>query len=265
MLAVAAAAIAGLGRLSGVEAFPPQTPAASPARPRVIPVPRALRDSAREVPAPAMQRVYDEVKTPYKYGIVLRREQERASTARACSATATAGTWCTSPSRTRSATRRSWPRATTCSSGSRWAKCCRSASGWDQWQADGSIALVDGVGRLARCSRSTASTGCRTSAARSRVRDRSAVDRHGVDEDAGQAAPWKRLEENPVLAPGQADARPFERATLYKSHVLWDKAESLGHPFVMYYNGKQQGPGSSGSAWRCPRTWSTGSATATGR
>jgi hypothetical protein len=30
ILAVAAAAIAGLGRLSRVEAFPPQTPAASP-------------------------------------------------------------------------------------------------------------------------------------------------------------------------------------------------------------------------------------------
>jgi hypothetical protein len=38
------------------------------------------------------------------------------------------------------------------------------------------------------------------------------------------------------------DSRPFERATQYRSHILWDEAESLGYPFVMYYNGKQQGP-----------------------
>ena len=54
---------------------------------------------------------------------------------------------------------------------------------------------------------------------------------------------WHRLKENPVLRPGQADARPFERATLYKSQILWDKSESLGYPFVMYFNGKQQGRG----------------------
>ncbi len=56
-------------------------------------------------------------------------------------------------------------------------------------------------------------------------------------------APWTRLGENPVLSPSQPDARPFERATLYKSHILWDKSETLGNPFVMYYNGKQQGRG----------------------
>ena len=59
-----------------------------------------------------------------------------------------------------------------------------------------------------------------------------------------EARPWTRLAENPVLdAVGQSDARPFEKATLYKSHILWDKSESLGSPFVMFYNGKQQGRG----------------------
>jgi predicted GH43/DUF377 family glycosyl hydrolase len=33
----------------------------------------------------------------------------------------------------------------------------------------------------------------------------------------------------------------FERKTLYKSYVLWDHSKSLGHPFVMFYNAKQQG------------------------
>jgi predicted GH43/DUF377 family glycosyl hydrolase len=57
-----------------------------------------------------------------------------------------------------------------------------------------------------------------------------------------QAVEWNRLDENPVLAPSQPDARNFEKKTLYKSQIIWDKTETLGHPFVMFYNGKQQGP-----------------------
>ena len=57
------------------------------------------------------------------------------------------------------------------------------------------------------------------------------------------AKPWTRLAENPVLTPSQSDARPFEQATLYKSHIIRDKTESLGYPFIMYYNGKQKGRG----------------------
>ena len=53
---------------------------------------------------------------------------------------------------------------------------------------------------------------------------------------------WHRLAENPVLTPAHPQARDFEQATLYKSHILWDKSESLGAPFVMYYNAKQAGP-----------------------
>jgi predicted GH43/DUF377 family glycosyl hydrolase len=49
---------------------------------------------------------------------------------------------------------------------------------------------------------------------------------------------WHRLAENPVLSPKQADARSFETKTLYKSQVIHDEAESLGWPFVMFYNAK---------------------------
>jgi predicted GH43/DUF377 family glycosyl hydrolase len=48
---------------------------------------------------------------------------------------------------------------------------------------------------------------------------------------------------NPVLSPSQPDVRDFEKATLYKSNIIWDKSETLKHPFVMFYNGKQQGRG----------------------
>ncbi|MCC6145351.1 MAG: glycosylase, partial [Candidatus Hydrogenedentes bacterium] len=60
-------------------------------------------------------------------------------------------------------------------------------------------------------------------------------------DDPSAAAPWRRIPENPVLQPSDADARPFERKTLYKSHVIQDPEKRLGAPFVMYYNAKQDG------------------------
>ena len=55
--------------------------------------------------------------------------------------------------------------------------------------------------------------------------------------DPTQATEWERLPE-PILTPSQPDARYFEKLTLYKSNVIWDKEKTLGHPFVMYYNAK---------------------------
>lgn len=49
---------------------------------------------------------------------------------------------------------------------------------------------------------------------------------------------WFRLPENPVLSPKQADARSFEKLTLYKSQIIHDQSQLLGWPFVMYYNAK---------------------------
>ena len=117
--------------------------------------------------------------------------------------------------------------------------------GWDRWQADGSVALIDptwgGTAELQT------------------FRDKYWMSyfggaKQGYETDPLSigiawtttphlAKPCTRLPENPVLSPDQEDARPFEKATLYKSHILWDRAESLGYPFVMYYNGKQQGKG----------------------
>ncbi len=51
---------------------------------------------------------------------------------------------------------------------------------------------------------------------------------------------FERLPE-PILKIDDADARAFEKKTLYKSTVLWDKEQTLGFPFVMYYNAKQEG------------------------
>jgi predicted GH43/DUF377 family glycosyl hydrolase len=48
---------------------------------------------------------------------------------------------------------------------------------------------------------------------------------------------WTRTRK-PVLSRDQEDVREFEKMTLYRSNVIWDKEKKLGYPFVMFYNGK---------------------------
>jgi predicted GH43/DUF377 family glycosyl hydrolase len=212
----------------------------------VIPVPASLRAGARAVSAAELQRIYDEVKTPHKYGVILRPEGENESLD--CPNVFRHGdAWYMvyvaikdevgyETRLARSEDLLSWtPLGTVLPF---------SGSGWDRWQADASVALVDPVwggsaeiqpfdGRYWFSYFGGEKQGYETDPlsigmAWTRTPDR--------------ATPWIRLAENPVLSPAQPDARPFEQATLYKSHVLWDRAEALGYPFVMYYNGKQQGP-----------------------
>jgi predicted GH43/DUF377 family glycosyl hydrolase len=55
--------------------------------------------------------------------------------------------------------------------------------------------------------------------------------------DPTAPAGWEKLP-RPVLRPDDRDARPFETDTLFKSFVLRDPAARLGAPFVMYYNAR---------------------------
>src|SRR3972149_9076463 len=50
---------------------------------------------------------------------------------------------------------------------------------------------------------------------------------------------WSRLDE-PVLSRDQPDVREFETLTQYKSTIIYDKDKTLGYPFVMFYNGKRK-------------------------
>ena len=57
--------------------------------------------------------------------------------------------------------------------------------------------------------------------------------------DPSKAALWTRIEKNPVLSPSDADVRDFERRTIYRHYVVEDKTRSVGGRFVTYYNGKR--------------------------
>lgn len=64
------------------------------------------------------------------------------------------------------------------------------------------------------------------------------------------AAPheWERLPE-PVLAATDTGARWWENRTLYKSTVIWDREKITGYPFVMYYNANGDTTGDKRLRW----------------
>ncbi|HWA24033.1 MAG TPA: hypothetical protein VG734_00050 [Lacunisphaera sp.] len=113
--------------------------------------------------------------------------------------------------------------------------------GWDAWQAAGGPALYD-----TRWDGATHELGRHDGrywisylggASHGYEPDPLAIGLASSD-DPVAVRPWTRLAENPVLSPGQSDTRDFEHTTLYKSTIIRDESRTLGAPFVMFYNGK---------------------------
>lgn len=48
---------------------------------------------------------------------------------------------------------------------------------------------------------------------------------------------WNRMK-SPIISPNNKDAKWYDDQTIFKSTVIWDKGKTLGYPFVMFYNGK---------------------------
>jgi predicted GH43/DUF377 family glycosyl hydrolase len=211
-------------------------------RPAVIQIPDSLPD--RPVPQAEMQRVFDESRTPFKYGIVVpRAEGEQVDCPNVFRRD---GKWYMTyvvikdkiGYETRLATSDDLLHWSTLGTILPFA-----ADGWDKWQADGSLALVDpewGGSMELQEFDGKAWISYFGGAKQGYETDPLSI---GLawSTTPTEPTPWTRLPENPVLQPSDADSRWFEKVTLFKSHILWDKQESLGWPFLMYYNGKQQG------------------------
>lgn len=211
---------------------------AAAGRPDVIPFPTG---KPKLVGAETMQRVYDEVKTPFKYGVVLRGET---------------GELVDCPNVFRHGGRwfmvyvsnRDRVGYQTCLARSddllHWEKLGVvlpfRREGWDAWQGDGGLALYDtrwdGAHELAR-HEGRYWFSYLGGSQHGYEPDPLAVGLAHTDDPTAVRA-WTRLPENPVLSPDQRDARDFEHVTLYKSAVIRDDARTLGAPFVMFYNGK---------------------------
>ncbi len=193
-----------------------------------------------EVPGEVMQHIYDEVKTPYKYGVILVGDDGakvdcpgvfRHGDQWYMTYIIFAGTGYET-ALAQSADLLHWKPL---------GKILRFREGtWDARQAAGFIALQDpvwgGSGSLGTHDNKYwlsyiggALEGYET--------DPLAIGMAWTN-DPARATEWNRLDE-PILSRDQPDVREFETVTLYKSNIIRDEAEMLGYPFVMFYNGKR--------------------------
>ena len=56
-------------------------------------------------------------------------------------------------------------------------------------------------------------------------------------DEIGKAKEWQRLPK-PVISANDNDVRWYDKVTIYKSSIIWDKEKAVGYPFVMFYNAK---------------------------
>jgi predicted GH43/DUF377 family glycosyl hydrolase len=206
-------------------------------------VPDLTKDS-KAVPLERMKQVYEEVKTPFKYGVVIRGEANQLVDSP--SVFQKDGQWYMVY-----ITITGNVGYETCLARSadllKWEKLGEILSfrpdGWDRWQRAGYLALCDTTwggsneletydGKYWMSFLGGALQGYET--------DPLAIGLAWTKTPT-EAREWTSLAENPVLHRDQPDVRPFEKVTLYKSNIIWDKAKTLGSPFVMYYNGKIKG------------------------
>nr|WP_293837212.1 glycosylase [uncultured Arsenicibacter sp.] len=193
-----------------------------------------------EVPQAVMERIYNEVRTPYKYGIVLPQPDQ--------------GRMVDSPTIYRKDS--TWFMSYIIFDGKgyetwlaqsddllHWKTAGKLMSftdtGWDATQKAGYVSLID--------------TEWGGSYAPERYNDRYWLSYLGGSEkgyEAGRlgvgiattADLTKAVEvdrqPSPVLSAIDPDARPYDNNTIYKSLIIHDKAQQTGYPFVMYYNAK---------------------------
>jgi predicted GH43/DUF377 family glycosyl hydrolase len=188
-----------------------------------------------------MQVIYEEVKTPFKYGIVLRGETNELVD---CPSIFRRGdTWhMMYVGMTDKVGYETFLAHST--DLLHWQKAGKVLSfgqkGWDAWQADGGFALVDtgwggdlSIGRYKGKYWMSYLGGAR----QGYEPDPLSIGMAWTSDPAAPAE-WTRAKQNPVLTPCDADVREFERLTLYKSSIIHDPSKSLGAPFVMFYNAK---------------------------
>jgi predicted GH43/DUF377 family glycosyl hydrolase len=214
----------------------------------VVSVKSAVLPAVAETRIPdanTLQQIYDEVKTPFKYGVVLRgggtNELVDCPTV-----FRHGGHWymmfvaITNKVGYQTFLARSDDLL-------HWEKLGKilsftTTNGWDAWQADGGIALCDYhwdgshelekfAGKFWLSYIGGARQGYETDPLSLGL---------AWTKNPTEICEWNRLAENPVLSGKDSDARDFEKRTLYKSQIIHDEKESLGYPFVMFYNGKKK-------------------------
>jgi predicted GH43/DUF377 family glycosyl hydrolase len=207
-------------------------------RPDALPFPGT---PARAVSGTDMTRIYEEVKTPWKYGVVLRgAENELVDGPKVFRRD---GRWhmIYVSFRDKIGYETHLARSDDLL---HWEKLGRilpfRGEGWDAWQGNGAPALVDyrwegsheiesWEGKYWMSYVGGEKKGYET--------DPLSIGLASTA-DPSVAAEWQRLPGNPILSGAQRDARPFESTTLYTSTIIRLDPALLGWPFVIFYNGK---------------------------
>lgn len=202
--------------------------------------------AAEPISEAELQRVYEEVRTPYKYGMVL-SAGEKDSYVDCANVFRHKGRW--------------YMVYVSISNKVGYETCLAESEdllhwtpkgrilpfaqrGWDACQADGGVALFDttwGGSNTLGTYKGRYWMSYFGGNKQGYEPDPLSIGMASTD-DPSSATPWERHEDNPVMRPDAPEARPFEQETLYKSFIMHDPSESLGYPFIMYYNGKQKGP-----------------------
>lgn len=194
-----------------------------------------------QVPAATMQKIYEEIKTPYKYGLVVVPEDDSKKID--CPSVFRQGknwymtylvfdgrgyeTWLA-----QSSDLLHWETK------GRMLSFSSDTTLWDANQKAGYIALQDpewgGSYKLQRFNKKywLSYFGGRERGYESGLLSLGIA---FTKKDPTKPHEWQRLSA-PVLTSKDADVRWWENKKQFKSTVLWDKQKTTGHPFVMYYN-----------------------------
>ena len=218
-----------------------RTLSAEPPRPAVIPLPLVTRT----VDAITLTNIYETIKTPFKYGVVIAPDNTNELV--------------DCPSIIRSGNH--WYMMYVANANKvgyqtflatsddllTWKKlgvilAFPATNQWDAWQADGGFALVDyrwdGTHALQKFQGKYWLTYI-GGAKQGYETDPLSLGLAWTKQPT-EPKPWTRWEGNPILSGKDEEVRDFERKTLYKSQIIHDEKETLGWPFVMYYNAKKK-------------------------
>lgn len=207
----------------------------------------------KEVPQQVMRQVYEEIKTPYKYGLVLVSENDSKKID--CPSVFRKG--------------RNWYMTYIVFDGRgyetwlaksknllQWKTLGRimgfsDTTDWDNNQKAGYIALQnynwDGSYKLQKFQRKywMSYIGGKD---RGYESGPLAIGIASTNKSAAKVHEWQRTFK-PVLSSTDSDVRWWENKKLFKSTIVWDKAKQTGYPFVLYYNANGDSSGNK-PKWR---------------
>ncbi|WP_295122046.1 glycosylase [uncultured Chitinophaga sp.] len=195
----------------------------------------------KEVPQAVMQQVYEQVKTPYKYGLVIAPDSSRMAD---CPSVFPQGKWWymtyiifdgkgyeTWLARSRNLL--DWK-----TRGRILSYSDTTGTDWDMYQKAGYTALQDHRwGGSYKLRKFAGQYWMSYIGGKDKGYEAGALS-IGIAHTTGKvtsAHEWQRVAQ-PVLSATDKDVRWWENKKLYKSSIIWDEAKTTGHPFVMYYN-----------------------------